>query len=59
MYHLQIKSGVKADTWKTGNGSGSINQLKDLCTASRTDYRIIDANGDVVWTDLWPRNGRR
>lgn len=59
MYHLQIKSGTKADTWKTGNGSGSINQLKDFCTASRMDYRIIDAKGRVVWMDLWARKGKR
>lgn len=59
MYRLQMKSGVKPDTWKNGNGSGSIDQLKDFCTASRMDYRIIEENGNVVWMDLWPRKGKR
>lgn len=57
MYHLQLRSGVKADTWKTGRGSGSISELKGACTASNTDYRIIDKNGNVIWQDLWPRKG--
>ena len=58
MYRLQMKSGVKPDTWKDSSGSGSISSLKDLCTVCRMDYRIIDENGSVVWADLWPRNGR-